>query len=87
MNYATAKAKRDAVEMAERAAAKVFKSIPGSGSGPMGLTPEHIRLSPEYRAAKEAWAKAFKALQDHNRRFVKTYKREIQEERKARFEP
>lgn len=34
--------------------------------GSMGLTPDHVKLSPEYRAAKGAFDKAFAALRYFN---------------------
>lgn len=53
-------------EKAWKAASAALKAIPGVGSGPMGLTPEHIRLSPEYRAAKTAYDRAFQAVRAEN---------------------
>lgn len=34
--------------------------------GPMGMTPDEVKFSPEYRAAKEAADRAFAALRHFN---------------------
>ena len=34
--------------------------------GANGLTPDSVKFSPEYRAAKSAYNKAFSALRNHN---------------------
>ena len=56
----------------------------GAGTGPMGLTPEHIKFSPEFRAAKGAYDAAFKRLREFTGAMHRLYKRELREERKAR---
>lgn len=50
----------------------------------IGLVPQVVRMSPEYRAAKTAYDQAFAALRDFNAGYTKTYKRELAAERKAR---
>lgn len=42
--------------------------------GPMNLTPDHIKASPEYRAAKANYNTAFARLRAFNTAFVKTYR-------------
>jgi len=44
--------------------------------GPMGLTPEHIRLSREYQADKAAFDNSFKYLRSINGFLNKHYKKE-----------
>lgn len=40
--------------------------------GPMGLTPDTVKSTPEYRAAKQEYARAFEALRAFNTRHVQT---------------
>jgi len=63
---------------------EAFRKIPGVGSGPMGLTPDHIRLSPEYRNAKAAFEAAFAALRNFNGKYIKIFKAEIAAERREK---
>lgn len=50
--------------------------------GPMGLTPDHIKFSPEYREVKENFDKSWKYMRDFNGWFTKKFKKEIAAERK-----
>ena len=52
--------------------------------GPMGLHSDTVRATPEYRAAKPAYAAAFERLRAFNGRFVKVFAKEIREDRRAR---
>lgn len=52
--------------------------------GPMGLTTDAAKASPEYRATKIAYDGAFARLRAFNASFVKTFAREIAAERKTR---
>ena len=82
MTYELAKVAKkhleDALAVAERA------TPPGTGSGPMGLTPDHVKASPEWKAYRLAYDTAFAALRNFNGSFVKTFKAEIRAERAAR---
>lgn len=53
--------------------------------GPMGLTPDHIKASPEYKADKLNCTIAFNALRSFNKSFVKVFKKEIRAERRLRY--
>jgi hypothetical protein len=66
-------------EMAEAEA--VIRAFP---RGAMGLPPESVRLSPEYRAAKARTDKAFARLRAFNGVFVKRFAKELRAERDAR---
>ncbi len=84
--YAQAKARADVLEAAWDAAATTLRAVPGSGSGPMGLTPDSVRLSAPYRAAwnaEQAAAAAFKGYMKATR-FAQVYKREIRADIDAR---
>jgi len=66
-------------EMAEAEA--VMRAFP---RGPMGLPPESVRLSPEYRAAKARTDRAFARLRAFNGAFVKRFAKELRAERAQR---
>jgi hypothetical protein len=50
----------------------------------MGVTPDHIRALPEWKIAKEAFARSFDELRNFNGWFVKTFKKEYAIERRNR---
>src|SRR4051812_48645006 len=83
--YYIAKQARQNIQDRLDAASKTLKAIPEVGSGPMGLTPDHVRLRPEYRAAKQAYEMVWAELRAFNAVFVKQFKKEIAGERKLRF--
>ena len=82
MTYPEAKAKRDALETATKEASKRLATFPRFGV--LGLVTETVRTSPEYCAASLAYRQAFAALRDFNGSFVKSFARELREERAAR---
>jgi hypothetical protein len=51
------------LEAAVYAAGANLKAFPRS---PNGLTPDAVKFSPEYKAAKAECSRAFSALRDHN---------------------
>jgi hypothetical protein len=65
--------------------AKAVREIPGVGTGLMGLNPDHVRLSPEYRAKKAAYDSAFAALRAFNGKYIKIFKAEIAAERARKY--
>jgi hypothetical protein len=83
-DFITAKAKRDELEAAVKKASFDWNAIVGVGSGPMGLTPDAVRLSPEYRAAKQRYQRAHLDLRSFNADFVKRYADELTAERMNR---
>jgi hypothetical protein len=50
----------------------------------MGLTPDAVKASLEWKADKAAFNKAFQALRNFNSVFVKTFAKEMRAERRAR---
>lgn len=68
-------------ELAQAGAA--LRAIPGVGSGPMGLTPDSVKFSPEFRAAKARHDIAFAALRRLNGHNVKRFAAELRQEREA----
>jgi len=78
------RAAREALCNRMREAAKRLDAIPGTGSGLFGLTPDHVKATPQWRAAHFAYWQAHTALADLNRRNVKRFKREIAQEQRER---
>lgn len=76
-------------------ASKKLNALANSApKGPMGLTAEHIRLSPEYRALSaeyDRWNKAVRQVNSHiNKHFKKEHRAEIdarRAEKWAGYEP
>lgn len=81
--FTAAKAIKRGLEESERAAAKRLLGIAGVGSGAMGLTPDSVKSSPEYRTAKAEHDLAFRRLQAFNAQFVKAFAAELRAERRA----
>lgn len=79
--YLRAKAARDAIGADVARASAALNRFP---VGPMGLTPDAVKASPEYRAAKMAFDSAFAGQRCFNASFVRTFRREIAAERAAR---
>lgn len=72
---------RDILERRLAAASAAWNAIPGIGSGPMGLTPDSVKFSPEYRRAAGEYRAAHGALRELNRHNVKRFKSELARER------
>ena len=85
IGFVAAKLVKKQLEQREREAAKKLGAISGIGSGRMGLTPDAVKASPEYREAKAAWNAAWQALREFNGAFTKTYATELKAEREERF--
>ena len=59
---------------AEHAAASLaLRAIPGSGSGPMGLTPDHVRARPDWQAANERYNVAHAAVRSFTPSFMRAH--------------
>jgi hypothetical protein len=81
MTYDEAKAHRDALDAACKAASRAFIVFP---KGALGLTTDAAKATPEYRKARRTYELAAGALRDFNRLFIVRYKPEIGAERKSR---
>lgn len=53
--------------------------------GAMGLTPDSVKVSTLYRAAKAEYEIAFQAVRKFNAVFTKQYRKEIAASRKAKY--
>ena len=51
----------------------------------MGLTPDTVKASQEYRKARREFDCAMRALQSFNARHLKTFKHDLARERNARL--
>ena len=56
---------KTALEVAVKSASLALKAFT---KGPTGLTPDHVKFSPEYRAAKLAFDQAFARMRAFNSR-------------------
>ena len=70
-NIAAILAVQSDLETAYRKACDNLKAVPGIASGSMGLTPDHVKQSPEYRKAKYNADCAFLALRRFNSQYAK----------------
>lgn len=84
MNFQEAKAIRDRLDGEVRNAERAIKSIPSVGSGSMGLTPDAVKATPEFQAARQEFFTAFEKLRAFNLGFIRHFKKEIREERRNR---
>jgi hypothetical protein len=80
--FEEAKTELALIEKEMAAAEAVMQTFP---RGAMGLPPESVRLSPEYRAAKARTDKAFARLRAFNAVYVKRFAKELRAERTKRY--
>ncbi|MES2180679.1 MAG: hypothetical protein V4493_01090 [Pseudomonadota bacterium] len=82
MNYAEAKKIADDLWAASSVSSKAIEAFP---KGPMGLTPDDVRATPEWKAAKALADHDFAKLRAWNGFYVKAFKKEIQAARNAKY--
>lgn len=82
MNYTEAKQIAQTLWDASRTSSAVLNGFP---KGSMGLTPDSVRATPEWKVAKAQEDSDFKKLQNWNTFYVKTFKKEINAERAAKY--
>lgn len=80
--FEQAKAQADALNAAVKAASQVLNAYP---KGHMGLTPDAVKFSQEYKAAHAAYCRAFEASRTFNAWYTKAFKAELRAARQARF--
>ncbi len=76
--YAIAKAAKQFLESEHKSAGDAMSAFP---TGEMGLTPDHVKQSEEWRAAYSRYQAAHTALRNFNAKFFKQYRKEIAAER------
>ena len=84
MTYPEAKAIAEALWADVKSTGAILQGFP---KGRMGLTPDDVKASAEFQAAKRAYDVAFKRLRDFNGVFTKTFKAEIRAERREKRPP
>lgn len=82
---------RDALDAEVKAASARLKEVAGPERTPMGITPDSVKATPEWKAARRAFDNAFARSRTFNGRYVKHFKAEIRERidasRKAAINP
>lgn len=76
MNYLEARSMQDALNEACTVAGKPLDSFP---CGATGLTPDDVKASPEYKAAKASCENAFQRLRAFNTFVNKTFAKDRKE--------
>lgn len=78
-------------EEAKAAVARLDAGVTRTGStldafpkGPMGLTPDAVRATPEWKKAKQEFDAAFADLRKFNAMFAKIFAKELRAERNTR---
>lgn len=79
--YAEAKRVVDKIQSESNAASAALQTFP---KGATGLTPDAVKFSPEFKAAKTRFNVAVARERSANAWFYKTFKKEIRAERAAR---
>ena len=80
MTYAAAKQIKTGLETAVAAAGAALKVFPREANG---MTPDAVKFSPEFRAAKQEYNMAFSRLRTFNEAFLRTFKAEYAADRRA----
>ena len=78
MNFTQAKELKEQLDQRVEQASQALKVFE---RGEMGLTPDHVKATPEFKKAKSEFDKAFRALRSFNSSYIKTFKKELREER------
>lgn len=84
MTFEGYKAEVARIEEARRAAQRKLLSL-GAGSGPRGLTPDHIKFSPEYREAVVEHRRTWDALRKLNKRWLPVFRSELARQGEAKM--
>lgn len=82
LSYEEAKRVAERLWELSSVSANVLNSYP---KGAMGLTPDSVRATPEWKADKAEADRTFRALQDWNKVYTKQFKKERQADRAAKF--
>ena len=79
--FKAARQKQDQLAAESTRTGKIMDSFP---KGPMNMTPDHVRATPEWKAAKAASDRAFQAYRNFNGMMLKAFPNELKAERDAR---
>lgn len=78
--YESAKARKSELEAESARTSGILNTFPKGG--PMGLTPDSVKNSSEYKAAKVAYDKAASALRAYNTTFLSQFAKEYKADRR-----
>ena len=82
MTYEEAKVIKNQLEEKNNAYSKILQTFE---KNEIGLTPDHIRELPEWKEANNEFKTSFAQLRKFNSWYVKTFKKEIQADRRNRY--
>ena len=85
MNYLDAKIYKEALYAKNDKASEELQAFDKLGKSEMGMTPDHIKAMPEWKAAKRAFDVSFAELRAFNGWFMKTFKKEVKEEQRNKY--
>lgn len=83
MNYQDAKRMQSALDDKASQCSQALQLFP---KGNMGLTPDHVKQSPEWKLARANYARAHDQLRKFNAQFVKHFRAEIAADRRAKVQ-
>lgn len=83
MTYGMAQALRSHLEAERKKAAAALEAAAGSEKTSMGLTPDHIKATPEWKKARAAFDAASDAEKQHVQLIVKHFSKEEKASRAA----
>ena len=81
MNFEAVKARRDEIDAANREHSKALNAFPRMSNG---LTPDNVKFSPAYRAAKAEYDASAEALRRVNIYLNKYHAKELRADRAAK---
>ena len=85
MTYQEAKTYKQILENKNNHDSKILQKFDKYGKSNMGLTPESVKIMPEFKQAKEEFNKSFNDLRNFNAVFIKTFKKECAKDRQNRY--
>jgi hypothetical protein len=80
--FEDAKAERDLIQKEVDASSAILRAFP---KGPLGVTPDAVRATPEFRSANARFQKAFARLRAFNTIYTKRFVKEIRAEHSRRY--
>lgn len=82
--FTAATAHRDTLQAAVDAASDAFKVFTAQRAGPLGLIPDAVKRSSEYRTACANFDRAYQTLRAFNHHYVRDFAAELRNARRAR---
>ncbi|MCR8994607.1 hypothetical protein [Brevibacillus laterosporus] len=84
MTYEEAKAYKQKLEEKNKDDSAKLKAFGKHSKSAMNLTPDHVKVMPEWEKARRAFDHSFTELRNFNAWFVKTFKKEYVNDRRKR---